>query len=145
MLLRIAVPSRGLCFQSRRRSDEELADDFVSVPSRGLCFQSFVVDMHNSPIKVSVPSRGLCFQSTHTNMYISLTACRFRPLSGIMFSISTVRTYKNKYSIVSVPSRGLCFQSKKEWGFNYGKTVSVPSRGLCFQSTLIDYSKGAIK
>ena len=38
--------------------------------------------------EVSVPSRGLCFQSVTAGGIINLTTqVRFRPLSGIVFSI----------------------------------------------------------
>ena len=84
----------------------------VSVPSRGLCFQSCLFnDIHDRIDEVSVPSRGLCFQSLLPRRGLWLSRWRFRPLSGIMFSIKDKfhdMTYKEA---VSVPSRGLCFQS----------------------------------
>ena len=59
---------------------------------------------------------------------------RFRPLSGIMFSIKDKfhdMTYKEA---VSVPSRGLWFQLLNTLSISFCCNVSVPSRGLCFQS-----------
>ena len=59
-----------------------------------------------------------------------------RPLSGIMFSIdNAVPVLRILCFYVSVPSRGLCFQwtTRKALEEKYGY-VSVPSRGLCFQS-----------
>ena len=60
---------------------------------------------------VSVPSRGLCFQSRMAERLGIPVERRFRPLSGIMFSILILDFGKKPVFIVSVPSRGLCFQS----------------------------------
>ena len=89
---------------------------------------------------------------------------RFRPLSGIMFSIKGVvyemafadykfpsplgdyvfnlkcKTRNISDEFVSVPSRGLCFQSGELRGvYRYRQGVSVPSRGLCFQSKKLGF------
>ena len=87
---------------------------YVSVPSRGLCFQSTKQEKVLQALEVSVPSRGLCFQSKNAQEVKSEYRRCFRPLSGIMFSISTWYniTIEGKRKVVSVPSRGLCFQSK---------------------------------
>ena len=85
----------------------------VSVPSRGLCFQSKRGIVENTrPHVVSVPSRGLCFQSIISKTK-HIAPPRFRPLSGIVFSISEAEALYKEERIVSVPSRGLCFQSKR--------------------------------
>ena len=66
---------------------------------------------------------------------------RFRPLSGIVFSIKQhLETIEDTIAAVSVPSRGLCFQSIKSFkNIRIPPTVSVPSRGLCFQSASWQY------
>ena len=66
---------------------------------------------HKEEIKklgVSVPSRGLCFQSTI--LFLQLCeSCRFRPLSGIMFSINGIFTTSLRDSDGFRPLSGIMF------------------------------------
>ena len=107
----VSVPSRGLCFQSCRVYRLRLWHGDSFRPLSGIMFSiehiSAIVKMRK---RVSVPSRGLCFQSEKLQMkrlkqlwfpsplgdYVfnqTKEGCvldikhRFRPLSGIMFSI----------------------------------------------------------
>ena len=84
---------------------------------------------------VSVPSRGLCFQSIR-GTWITVDACtRFRPLSGIMFSIYPALKHTNGTHIVfPSPLGDYVFNRSSYTLMAKSPVVSVPSRGLCFQS-----------
>ena len=85
----VSVPSRGLCFQSAQSEISKIErGKKVSVPSRGLCFQSTMILA--LPISVSVfpsPLGDYVFNQEKNKTNRRKWQC-FRPLSGIMFSIT---------------------------------------------------------
>ena len=89
----------------------------------------YVFNQNGEDIRIHIakfpsPLGDYVFNQSDNHKICPRTGVRFRPLSGIMFSIRRNETDTGRKLKVSVPSRGLCFQSLS------AKTCTLPYSAL---------------
>ena len=129
----VSDPSRGLCFQSTDSQKRSGNGTFVSVPSRGLCFQSEILGFAEwaNAQNGFRPLSGIMFSISIFLIRIYNDIICFRPLSGIMFSIDTRRRLYDR--------KGNCFRPLSGIMFSIPHITNILFLLFMFPSPLGDY------